>query len=152
MRKIITLGLGVLTSSVLVFGTPIAAHAATPNKDQLCAPGAVPLAKSTLDAAVAKATTDKATAVAAQATKATVVTSDAVDLANKATALIHAKDGGGGDVTATQNAFNAASSTFSAAVSDWQSSYLAAVSNQNTIYGSNFLLDFDNQVLATLCV
>lgn len=149
MRKIITIGLSVLTGAVLAFGSPIAAHA--DGQDDLCAPGAVPLTVANLNAAVNNATTAKADADAAQATKKTTVDTAAVDLAIAASNYVKAVDGVGNEET-TQNAFNTASTAFSTAVSDWQSSYLDAVSAQNTLHGSNFLLAFNNRVITELCI
>lgn len=148
MRKIITLGLSVLTGAVLAFGSPIAAHA--DGQDDLCAPGAVPLTVANLNAAVTNATTAKADADAAQGTKKTAVDEAAVDLAVAASNHVKAVDGAGNEES-TQALFNAASTAFSSAVSDWQSSYLAAVGAQNTLHGSNFLLVFNERVIAELC-
>jgi len=152
MRKIVSLGLSVLTGSVLAFGSPIAAHAVstTPNQDALCADDGVPQTISDLEAAVASATTDKAAADAAQATKSDVVIAAAEDLASTASTYVNALDGVG-DTTTTQAAFNASSTAFSTAVSDWQASYLAATTAQNTLYGSNFLLAFNDNVIIDLC-
>lgn len=148
MRKIITIGLSVLTGAVLAFGSPIAAHADA--QDDLCAPGGVPLTVANLTAAVTGATADKAAADIAQATKKATVDTAAVALAVAASNYIKAVDGAG-DEDATQALFNAASTVFATAVSDWQSSYFDAVSAQNTLHGSNFLLVFNNGVITELC-
>jgi len=144
MRKIIaTLGMTALTTGALAFASPMAANAATPNKDSFCISTANTF--NTLVGQINTARTNLDTAVTTTNAKRDVLSNATATAATAAAALINAQDTVGGNVSGAQADLSAASSAFSTAASNWLNAHIAAVNDRNVVTAAVFTADYVQQ-------
>ena len=156
MRKIKTLGLTVLTGTVLAFGSPIAAQAApstTPNKDAFCVAESVPAMVTDLTTQLAAEVVEHAAALADVVVKEAAVAAATSSLSSAVLGHITAMDGTDvGEQSIALNTFNVRSAGFGTAVSSWLDAHIAEVNQNNKVLGSTFLLNYLTQVNGLVCV
>ncbi|MEA2589972.1 MAG: hypothetical protein QOH66_2899 [Actinomycetota bacterium] len=156
MFKIKTIGLTVLTGTILAFGAPLAAHAApstTPNKDAFCAVNSVPAMVTALTATLVTQTATHAANVLTVTQKEADVTLATSSLSSAVLGYITAKDGTDASaLSIAQTTFNTRSADFGTAVSSWLDAHIAEVNSNNAVLGSTFLLNYENQVAGLVCI
>ncbi len=143
MRKIMTLGLTAITAStVLAFGSPMAAHAGTPTEN------ACTQTLTNYNNLNNTLTNDKNAFQTARqlvdvvpGNKLSLLTTATDNAANAAAAYVAAQTAGG-DVTTTKSNYDAAVSAFNTAASNWLNAHIDAVTKRNSVTGDTFLLNF----------
>ncbi len=139
MRKIMTLGLTALTAStVLAFGSPIAAHAATHTQDYCTS---TETTRNTLNSQYTNAVTDFEAARTDVATKLTLLTTATTNAANAVPPYLTALDTSG-DTTTTKTNLDNSSAAFATAASNWLNAHIVAVGKRNFTTGTIFLYNY----------
>ncbi len=139
MRKIMTLGLTALTAStVLAFGSPMAAHAATHTQDYCTG---TENTRVTLSSQYTNAATDFETARTDVANKLILLTDATTNAANAVPPYFTALDNGGDTTTTKTNVDNSAAA-FSTAASNWLNAHIVAVGKRNFTTGTIFLYNY----------
>ncbi len=143
MRKIMSLGITALTAStVLAFGSPMAAHAVTPT-ESFCATSQTnynnlsnTLANDTIAFNTARGLVDQVTG-----NKQALLNTATINAGNAAAAYVAAQTSGG-DVTTTKANYDSAVAAFNTAASNWLNAHIDAGVKRNAVTADTFLLNF----------